>query len=148
MISLSAGQKQLVVLARAILRQHKILIMDEATASIDSETDQAISRIVHDGFKGATVLIIAHRLRVCLITWLQSSIPIFHQADAQTIMPCAKILVMDKGRIAQQGSPVELIRQQGKFKELCEAAGKEEYAHLCSIAETEAKRNDGYLVPV
>lgn len=65
-ISLSAGQKQLVVLARALLDQHKILIMDEATASVDSATDQAISKIVHEQFKESTILIIAHRLRVRL----------------------------------------------------------------------------------
>ena len=122
--------------------------MDEATASIDSETDQAISRIVHDGFKGATVLIIAHRLRVCLCFSQPSIHDVGPKLTIQTIMPCAKILVLDKGRIMQQGSPLELIRQQGKFKELCEAAGKEEYSHLCSIAETESKRNDGYLVDV
>lgn len=62
--SLSAGQKQLIVLARALLKQQKFLIMDEATASIDSETDGKISRLVHEKFTGATVLIIAHRLRV------------------------------------------------------------------------------------
>lgn len=65
--SLSAGQKQLIVLARAVLRRQKILILDEATASIDSATDAEISRIVHHGFQGATVLIIAHRLRESLL---------------------------------------------------------------------------------
>lgn len=63
-LSLSAGQKQLVVLARALLKKHRILILDEATASIDSKTDSEISRVVHEEFEGVTVLIIAHRLRV------------------------------------------------------------------------------------
>ena len=63
-LSLSAGQKQLVVMARALLDRHKLLILDEATASIDSATDAEISRVVHDQFEGVTVLIIAHRLRV------------------------------------------------------------------------------------
>jgi ABC-type multidrug transport system fused ATPase/permease subunit len=63
-LSLSAGQKQLVVMARALLDKHKLLILDEATASIDSATDAEISRVVHDQFEGVTVLIIAHRLRV------------------------------------------------------------------------------------
>jgi ABC-type multidrug transport system fused ATPase/permease subunit len=62
--SLSAGQKQLVVMARALLDKHKLLILDEATASIDSATDAEISRVVHQQFEGVTVLIIAHRLRV------------------------------------------------------------------------------------
>jgi len=62
--SLSPGQKQLVVLARALLQKHKVLILDEATASIDSATDAEISRVVHEKFTGATILIIAQRLRV------------------------------------------------------------------------------------
>jgi len=63
-LSLSAGQKQLVVMAQALLDRHKLLILDEATASIDSATDAEISRVVHDQFEGVTVLIIAHRLQV------------------------------------------------------------------------------------
>ena len=65
--SLSAGQKQLVVLARALLKKQKVLILDEATASIDSATDAEISRVVHEQFEGVTVLIIAHRLRVSMM---------------------------------------------------------------------------------
>ena len=61
--SLSAGQKQLIVLARALLQRHRCLLLDEATANIDSATDAEISRVVHEEFKGVTVLIIAHRLR-------------------------------------------------------------------------------------
>ncbi|WWC95346.1 hypothetical protein V866_002208 [Kwoniella sp. B9012] len=130
--NLSAGQKQLVVLARALLKKHRVLILDEATASIDSATDAEISRVVHEEFTDATVLIIAHRLR--------------------TIMPCSKILVMDKGQLIQQGSPNELIHQEGKFKELCMAAGQEEYEHLVQLAENHSTgRNtpqDGKLVDI
>lgn len=51
-------------------------------------------------------------------------------------MPCSKILVMDQGRIVQQGSPMELIRENGgKFQSLCKAAGEEEYRHLQALAE-------------
>ncbi|TYJ54700.1 hypothetical protein B9479_004639 [Cryptococcus floricola] len=113
--NLSTGQKQLVVLARALLKKHRVLILDEATASIDSATDAEISRVVHEEFTNATVLIIAHRLR--------------------TIMPCSKILVMDKGNLIQQGSPFELIGQEGRFQDLCKAAGPEEYEHLIGLAE-------------
>jgi len=135
--SLSAGQKQLVVLARALLKRHKVLILDEATASIDSATDAEISRVVHEEFKGATVMIIAHRLRVGRSTESCTSC-----ADSQTIMPCSKILVMDKGTLVQQGSPLELIKVDGgKFQSLCMAAGMEEYRHLVSLAETSAKHN-------
>ena len=140
MSSLSAGQKQLVVLARALLKRHKVLILDEATASIDSATDAEISRVVHEEFKGATVMIIAHRLRVSL------RMADVVQADIQTIMPCSKILVMDKGNLVQQGSPLELIKVDGgKFQSLCLAAGAEEYRHLVSLAEQSAKLNADLL---
>ncbi|ORX37959.1 P-loop containing nucleoside triphosphate hydrolase protein [Kockovaella imperatae] len=120
--NLSAGQKQLVVLARPLLQRHKVLILDEATASIDSATDGEISRVVHEEFQGVTILIIAHRLR--------------------TIMPCSKVIVMDQGRLIQQGSPFELIKQSGKFQSLCQAAGQEEYRQLTSLAEESAAALD------
>lgn len=50
-------------------------------------------------------------------------------------MPCSKILVMDQGRIVQQGSPAELINEEGKFQSLCKAAGEDEFQHLLSITE-------------
>ncbi len=50
-------------------------------------------------------------------------------------MSCDKILVMDKGTLIQQGTPVELIQQEGKFQSLCQAAGQDEFRHLMSIAE-------------
>lgn len=57
-------------------------------------------------------------------------------------MPCSKILVMDQGRIIQQGSPMELIREEGgKFQTLCKAAGEEEYRHLQSLAEGAVAEN-------
>lgn len=65
-ISLSAGEKQLIVLARALLQKKKVLILDEATASVDSKTDLVITKLVHEEFKGSTILIIAHRLRVSI----------------------------------------------------------------------------------
>lgn len=62
-------------------------------------------------------------------------------------MPCSKILVMDEGHIVQQGSPLELIRQEGgKFLQLCMAAGPEEYRQLTMLAEKGAKQ--GQLVDV
>jgi len=68
-------------MARALLDKHKLLILDEATASIDSATDAEISRVVHNQFEGVTVLIIAHRLRVstslCYETF-QSLTPDYH----------------------------------------------------------------------
>jgi ABC-type multidrug transport system fused ATPase/permease subunit len=58
----------------------------------------------------------------------------------QTIMPCNKILVMDQGRIVQQGSPTQLIKEEGgKFQSLCKAAGDDEFQHLLSITEQASK---------
>ncbi|KGB78045.2 ABC transporter ABCC.6 [Cryptococcus deuterogattii R265] len=124
--NLSAGQRQLVVLARALLKRHRVLILDEATASIDSATDAEISQVVHEEFTNATVLIIAHRLR--------------------TIMPCSNILLMNKGNLIQQGSPLELIHREGPFQDLCMAAGEEEYKRLIVLAEEHNLSNKGDLV--
>ena len=60
--------------------------------------------------------------------------------NVQTIMPCSKILVMDKGRLVQQGSPIDLIKiDGGKFQTLCKAAGEEEYRHLLSLADSTSR---------
>lgn len=64
-------------------------------------------------------------------------------ADEQTIMPCGHILVMDKGHLVQQGTPLELINEDGgKFQQLCMAAGTEEYRHLISLAEQNSRNQD------
>lgn len=87
--NLSVGQKQLVCLARALLRKTKILILDEATAAVDLETDDLIQNTVWDAFKNCTVLTIAHRLN--------------------TVMNSDQILVLDRGRIVEFDTPANLI---------------------------------------
>ncbi|KAH9829649.1 uncharacterized protein C8Q71DRAFT_887891 [Rhodofomes roseus] len=98
--NLSVGQRQIVALARAIIRQSKLLILDEATSAIDYATDTAIqSSLRKELDRGATVLIVAHRL--------------------QTIMDADKIMVLDAGHIVEYGEPSALLeRQDGMFRAL------------------------------
>ncbi|TFK22034.1 multidrug resistance-associated ABC transporter [Coprinopsis marcescibilis] len=109
--NISTGEKQLICMARAILKRAKILIMDEATASVDYVTDQLISSTIQEEFAGSTVVTIAHRLR--------------------TIIHCDRVIVLDQGRIVEFDGPSTLIRDQGStFYALCKAAGKEEFLTL------------------
>ncbi|XP_033647324.1 ATP-binding cassette sub-family C member 9-like [Asterias rubens] len=91
----SVGQRQLFCLARAFLRKTRILIMDEATASIDLETDKILQKVVATAFAHRTVLTIAHRIT--------------------TILNSDKILVLDDGRLVEYGTPDELIVKEGLF---------------------------------
>ncbi len=91
--NLSAGQRQLICIARAILRNPKVLIMDEATAFIDHETDLLIQKTIRQVFSQATIVTIAHRL--------------------QTIMDYDRILVLEQGCVVESGSPTELIQRHG-----------------------------------
>lgn len=106
----SVGERQLLCLARALLAKPKVLIMDEATASVDGETDAFIQRMLRTRFKDTTLLTVAHRLN--------------------TIMDYDTILVMDKGRAAEFGPPLELLEQNGVFTELVNATGEESAAAL------------------
>eukprot|EP01119_Soliformovum_irregulare_P013131 TRINITY_DN3467_c0_g1_i1.p1 TRINITY_DN3467_c0_g1~~TRINITY_DN3467_c0_g1_i1.p1 ORF type:complete len:1423 (+),score=460.83 TRINITY_DN3467_c0_g1_i1:67-4335(+) len=102
----SVGQRQLICLARAILKRSKILIMDEATASVDYATDELIQKTIREQFKEATVLTIAHRIN--------------------TIMDYDKVLVMDKGTMAEFDAPSVLLNQEGSiFRSLASRAGIE-----------------------
>jgi ABC-type multidrug transport system fused ATPase/permease subunit len=85
----SLGQRQLFCLARALLRKSKIILMDEATASMDVETDAMIQKVIRDDFAGCTIITIAHRLG--------------------TIRDYDRIIVMESGQIAEEGSPDELL---------------------------------------
>uniref|UniRef100_A0A8C2FF47 ATP-binding cassette, sub-family C (CFTR/MRP), member 6a n=1 Tax=Cyprinus carpio TaxID=7962 RepID=A0A8C2FF47_CYPCA len=101
--NLSLGQRQLVCLARALLRKTKILVLDEATAAVDLETDNLIQSTIRTQFEDCTVLTIAHRLN--------------------TIMDYTRVIVMDRGHIAEMDSPNNLISQRGQFYRMCREAG-------------------------
>ncbi|MBX4146927.1 ABC transporter ATP-binding protein [Paenibacillus lautus] len=95
---LSAGERQLISFARIIVFQPKILILDEATANLDSHTEQLIQNALQLVAEGRTTLVIAHRL--------------------STIMGADRILVMSKGRIVEQGTHQELLNSHGYYEEL------------------------------
>ncbi|KAG7325289.1 hypothetical protein KOW79_011605 [Hemibagrus wyckioides] len=101
--NLSVGQRQLVCLARALLRKTRILILDEATAAIDLETDDLIQSTIRTQFEDCTVFTIAHRLN--------------------TIMDYTRVLVLDKGQIAEFDTPANLIAQKGIFYGMAKDAG-------------------------
>ncbi len=97
-VKLSGGEKQRVSIARAILANKKILVLDEATSSLDSETEHEIQKGLQKLLIGRTSIIIAHRL--------------------STIMSADRIIVMRNGRIIQQGNHSELIKQKGEYNKL------------------------------
>ncbi|XP_039741515.1 multidrug resistance-associated protein 1 [Pteropus medius] len=101
--NLSVGQRQLVCLARALLRKTKILVLDEATAAVDLETDDLIQSTIRTQFDNCTVLTIAHRLN--------------------TIMDYTRVIVLDKGEIRECGPPSDLLQRRGLFYSMAKDAG-------------------------
>ncbi|NWX25574.1 MRP2 protein, partial [Notiomystis cincta] len=101
--NLSVGQRQLVCLARALLRKAKILILDEATAAVDLETDHLIQTTIRSEFADCTVLTIAHRLH--------------------TIMDSNRVMVLQAGQIVEFDSPEELLTKEGIFSMMAKDAG-------------------------
>ncbi|KNE61621.1 hypothetical protein AMAG_18658 [Allomyces macrogynus ATCC 38327] len=112
---LSVGQGQLMCLARAMAKRSKILIMDEATASVDLETDALIQQAIRRDFAGATAITIAHQLN--------------------TIIDYDMIVQMDHSRVAECGTPAELLARPGSmFAELVDGTGPTNEALLCRLA--------------
>jgi ATP-binding cassette subfamily B protein len=97
-VTLSGGQKQRLVIARTLLKDPRILILDDATSSVDTETEGAIRGALERLMQGRTTFIIAHRI--------------------QSVMIADLILVLDKGRIVQMGTHQELVAQPGIYREI------------------------------
>jgi ATP-binding cassette subfamily B protein len=112
---LSVGQKQLVAFARALAFDPRILILDEATSSIDTETEQLIQRALERLLAGRTSLVIAHRL--------------------STVQRADRILVMHKGRVREQGTHQELLARRGIYHRLYQLQYKEQEGALAPAAE-------------
>jgi ABC-type multidrug transport system fused ATPase/permease subunit len=114
----SVGQRQLLAMARALLVDAKILLLDEATAAVDNETDSLIQAMVRKNFKEKTVLTIAHRLN--------------------TIMDYDRIMVLDKGKLVEFDSPKNLLDDKTTiFYSMVEATGEASAEHLRRIARGE-----------
>ncbi|TFK34287.1 multidrug resistance-associated ABC transporter [Crucibulum laeve] len=107
----STGEKQLLCMARAILKRSKILVMDEATASVDYATDELIGKTIRQEFADSTILTIAHRLR--------------------TVIDYDRVMLLDQGRIVEFDRPSVLLNDSSsKFYALCKATGRDEFSML------------------
>lgn len=116
-LNFSVGQRQLLCLARAILRKNKILVLDEPTANVDSRTDKLLQEAVAQSFQGATIIAVAHRL--------------------DTVIDYDKILVLGNGSVLEYGSPHELIQKGGAFASMVRDTGDE----MSSLLRSRAKKN-------
>ena len=91
--NMSVGQRQMLCIARALLRDARVLILDEATSNVDNEGDEVIQTTIREEFKHCTVLTIAHRLH--------------------TIMDSDRIMVLDQGFVKEIGPPAVLVEKEG-----------------------------------
>lgn len=112
----SLGQRQLICMARALIRRPKVLLMDEATASIDLKTDELIQTMIRKEFTNTTVITIAHRLN--------------------TIIQYDKILVLNNGQVEEYDTPLALVKDEGSFLgKMIRKVGKTYMEKMVSLAE-------------
>eukprot|EP00258_Populus_trichocarpa_P051202 XP_024467221.1 ABC transporter C family member 2 isoform X2 [Populus trichocarpa] len=110
----SVGQRQLLSLARALLRRSKILVLDEATAAVDVRTDALIQKTIREEFRSCTMLIIAHRLN--------------------TIIDCDRVILLDSGRVLEYDTPEELLSNENSaFSKMVQSTGAANAQYLRSL---------------
>ena len=115
--NLSGGQKQRLAIARALLKQPDILIMDEATSNLDSITEKAIEKTINELTCGTTTILIAHRL--------------------STILQCNRIFVIDNGKIIESGTHQQLIQQNGQYYRLWKEQSPESFSEKVAVPDKE-----------
>ena len=120
-VTLSGGQKQRVTIARTLLKNPRILIMDDATSSVDTETEASIRAALNDLMVTRTTFVIAHRI--------------------QSVMAADLILVLDNGRIIQRGTHAELLAQPGTYQQIYNLQARIEAELEMEIASADNTRN-------